>query len=195
MPDEILQFRFQNLHEFVKVARQNLDRNNWDYLIGGSETETTLAVAGVVAALAMVILAPSLATAAIGVLLLFQAGVYANAPWAGASAEGIHLTPLRRAYRYSAQSTGARPTRGAEILAVPTALVLVALVLFLVLSIATPTPTNVPQNPLPPVVAGPPTPTPSPSRRPSPSPTPSPSPSPSPAPSPPALPSAAPAPT
>src|SRR5947209_893365 len=43
MPDEILQFRFQNLHEFVKVARQNLDRNNWDYLIGGSETETTLA--------------------------------------------------------------------------------------------------------------------------------------------------------
>jgi glycolate oxidase len=43
MSDEILEFRFQNLHEFVKVARQNLDRNNWDYLIGGSESETTLA--------------------------------------------------------------------------------------------------------------------------------------------------------
>src|SRR6266699_1136328 len=43
MSDEILQFRFQNPHEFVKVARQNLDRNNWDYLIGGSESETTLA--------------------------------------------------------------------------------------------------------------------------------------------------------
>ena len=43
MSDEILQFRFQNLHEFVKVARQNLDRNNWDYLIGGSESETNLA--------------------------------------------------------------------------------------------------------------------------------------------------------
>src|SRR5436853_6670604 len=43
MPDELLNFRFQNLHEFVKTARQNLDRNNWDYLIGGSETETTLA--------------------------------------------------------------------------------------------------------------------------------------------------------
>src|SRR5205085_702171 len=39
MPDELLNFRFQNLHEFVKVARQNLDRNNWDYLIGGSETD------------------------------------------------------------------------------------------------------------------------------------------------------------
>ncbi|MGC2415979.1 MAG: alpha-hydroxy acid oxidase [Stellaceae bacterium] len=43
MSDDYLQERFQNLHEFVKAARQNLDRNNWDYLIGGSETETTLA--------------------------------------------------------------------------------------------------------------------------------------------------------
>jgi glycolate oxidase len=40
---EALQDRFQNLHEFVTQARINLDRNNWDYLIGGSETETTLA--------------------------------------------------------------------------------------------------------------------------------------------------------
>src|SRR5207245_9121468 len=38
-----LEDRFQNLHEFVTQARTNLDRNNWDYLIGGSETETTLA--------------------------------------------------------------------------------------------------------------------------------------------------------
>jgi cellulose synthase/poly-beta-1,6-N-acetylglucosamine synthase-like glycosyltransferase len=180
---------------FLRTPKINLAQPSLFKAFRAAETETTLAVAGVVAALAMVIRAPSFATAAIGVLLLFQAGVYANAPWAGASAEGIHLTPLRRAYRYSAQSTGARPTRGAEILAVPTALVLVALALFLVLSIATPTPANVPQNPLPPVVAGPPTPTPSPSRRPSPSPTPSPSPAPSPSPSPPALPSAAPAPT
>jgi isopentenyl diphosphate isomerase/L-lactate dehydrogenase-like FMN-dependent dehydrogenase len=34
--------RFQNLHEFVAVARARLDRNVWDYLIGGAETETTL---------------------------------------------------------------------------------------------------------------------------------------------------------
>src|SRR3974390_178802 len=40
---ESLESRFQNLHEFVSQARTNLDRNNWDYLIGGSETETTLA--------------------------------------------------------------------------------------------------------------------------------------------------------
>jgi isopentenyl diphosphate isomerase/L-lactate dehydrogenase-like FMN-dependent dehydrogenase len=42
MPEPI-ESRFQNLHEFVTQARTNLDRNNWDYLIGGSETETTLA--------------------------------------------------------------------------------------------------------------------------------------------------------
>src|SRR5437763_9318073 len=35
--------RFQSLHEFVTQARTNLDRNNWDYLTGGSESETTLA--------------------------------------------------------------------------------------------------------------------------------------------------------
>jgi glycolate oxidase len=34
--------RFRNLHEFVAVARAKLDRNYWDYLIGGAETETTV---------------------------------------------------------------------------------------------------------------------------------------------------------
>jgi glycolate oxidase len=43
MDDTDLKFRFQNLHEFVSAAHQTLDRNNWDYLIGGSETETTCA--------------------------------------------------------------------------------------------------------------------------------------------------------
>src|ERR1700746_2934779 len=40
---ESLQDRFQNLHEFIKQARTNLNRNAWDYLIGASETETTVA--------------------------------------------------------------------------------------------------------------------------------------------------------
>ena len=35
--------RFQNLHEFVKAARFNLNRNNYDYIVGATETETTLA--------------------------------------------------------------------------------------------------------------------------------------------------------
>ena len=30
------------LHEIVALARKNLDQNNWDYIAGGTETETTL---------------------------------------------------------------------------------------------------------------------------------------------------------
>src|SRR5258708_24362956 len=33
---------FQNLHEFVRKARANLNQNAWDYIVGGTETETTL---------------------------------------------------------------------------------------------------------------------------------------------------------
>ncbi len=33
---------FECLHEIVARARQNLDRNNWDYIVGGAESETTL---------------------------------------------------------------------------------------------------------------------------------------------------------
>ncbi len=33
---------FQNLHEFVRKARVNLNQNCWDYIIGAAETETTL---------------------------------------------------------------------------------------------------------------------------------------------------------
>ena len=33
---------FQNLHEFVRKARANLNQNAWDYIAGAAETETTL---------------------------------------------------------------------------------------------------------------------------------------------------------
>src|ERR1051325_9776690 len=33
---------FHTLHEIVKKARQNLDQNDWDYIVGGTESETTL---------------------------------------------------------------------------------------------------------------------------------------------------------
>ncbi|HEX2654832.1 MAG TPA: alpha-hydroxy acid oxidase [Xanthobacteraceae bacterium] len=33
---------FETLHEIVKKARQNLNQNSWDYIVGGTETETTL---------------------------------------------------------------------------------------------------------------------------------------------------------
>ena len=34
--------RFQNLHEFVRKARARLNQNAWDYIVGASETETTM---------------------------------------------------------------------------------------------------------------------------------------------------------
>ncbi len=42
MPTEATQ-RFQTLHELVKAAKLRLNANIWDYLVGGTETETTLA--------------------------------------------------------------------------------------------------------------------------------------------------------
>jgi isopentenyl diphosphate isomerase/L-lactate dehydrogenase-like FMN-dependent dehydrogenase len=33
---------FQVLHEIIAKARQNLSQNDWDYIVGGTETETTL---------------------------------------------------------------------------------------------------------------------------------------------------------
>jgi glycolate oxidase len=48
-PDEAARLRiaaerneFLNLHEIVAKARQNLNQNEWDYIVGGVETETTL---------------------------------------------------------------------------------------------------------------------------------------------------------
>ncbi len=37
LPTELL-----NLHEIVAKARQNLNQNDWDYIVGGAESETTL---------------------------------------------------------------------------------------------------------------------------------------------------------
>ena len=34
--------QFQNLHEFVRRARANLNQNAWDYIVGAAETETTM---------------------------------------------------------------------------------------------------------------------------------------------------------
>src|SRR5215813_8746179 len=33
---------FENLHEIIKKARQNLNQNDWDYIVGATETETTM---------------------------------------------------------------------------------------------------------------------------------------------------------
>ncbi len=40
--DRAAAIEFLNLQEIIAKARQNLNQNDWDYIVGGTETETTL---------------------------------------------------------------------------------------------------------------------------------------------------------
>jgi isopentenyl diphosphate isomerase/L-lactate dehydrogenase-like FMN-dependent dehydrogenase len=42
LDDRAASTKFLNLHEIIAAARQNLNQNDWDYIVGGTETETTL---------------------------------------------------------------------------------------------------------------------------------------------------------
>ncbi len=157
---------------FLRTPKEKEGEASIVTALRSAQVETLLAASGLGAAVVMVIRAPSVPTVALGILLLFQAAIYANAPWAGASAEGIQLTPLRRAYMRSAQSTG-WPERGAQRLAVPAALAVVGLALMLLISLAAPA---APPEPTAAAPAEQPAAGPSPPATPSPSPSPSPSP-------------------
>ena len=91
-----------------------------------SRGETVLAVAAVLGGAAMLIRSPSFATVVLGALLLFEAFVYSNAPWASMAAEGIILTPERQAYARSPQNTGDRPPRRRRSVALPASLAALA---------------------------------------------------------------------
>ncbi|MCC7348103.1 MAG: alpha-hydroxy-acid oxidizing protein, partial [Variibacter sp.] len=41
-PPSVPPSEFQNLHEIIRKARQNLNQNSWDYIVGAAESETTL---------------------------------------------------------------------------------------------------------------------------------------------------------
>lgn len=175
--------RFQTA--FLRTPKEKDGGASWLQALRSAQVEVLMAVVGILSAIAMIVRAPSLSTAALTVLLVFQASVYANAAWASASAEGIHLTPLRQAYRRSAQNTGAWPAQGRQLLGVPVAAALAVLAVILFVSLATPPapPAPVSQAPAaPPAQASPsnkatPSPSPSPSASPSASPSPSGSPS------------------
>jgi cellulose synthase/poly-beta-1,6-N-acetylglucosamine synthase-like glycosyltransferase len=83
-----------------------------------SRTEAVLTIAAVAGAAAMVLRSFSLATAVLGILLLFEAYVYGSAPVASVTAERVRMTPERLAWARSPQNTGDRPPgrRGVVIL-------------------------------------------------------------------------------
>ncbi len=175
--------------DFLRTAKSKEGRSLLSAL-RASRAESLLMVAAVAGAAAMLVRSPSIATGVLAALLLFEAFVYSNAPWASLAAEGIILTPERRAYARSPQNTGERPARKRAIVAPLAAVGVAATAAVLALVIAAPSqnaPFSGPQADLPRIgkivpdfKVGPlPQVTPSPSASPSPSPGTSPSPSPS----------------
>jgi cellulose synthase/poly-beta-1,6-N-acetylglucosamine synthase-like glycosyltransferase len=94
---------------FLRTPKQGSDESSLWRAMLASRAETLLAVSGAACTVLMLVAAPAWTTAALGVLLLFQAWLYTAAPWASMAAEGITLTPARRAYLQSSQNTGDRP--------------------------------------------------------------------------------------
>ena len=95
--------------EFLRTPKRKEGGSSLLTAMRTSRMETVLTVLALAAAGAMLVRSPSWTTAALAALLLFQGWLYLNAPWASMAAEGITLTPARRAYLRSAQSTGERP--------------------------------------------------------------------------------------
>jgi len=192
--------------DFLRTAKSKEGRSLLSAL-RASRAESVLMVAAVAGAGAMLVRSPGIATGVLAALLLFEAFVYSNAPWASLAAEGIILTPERRAYARSPQNTGDRPPRKRALVAPLAAVGVAATAAVVALVIAAPSqnaPFGGPQADLPRignvVKIGPvPKVTQSPSASPSPSPGTSPSPSPSasaqPSPTPSASPTASPAPS
>jgi hypothetical protein len=81
-----------------------------------SLAESFIALVAVLAVGAMLVRSLSLTTSLLGVLLLFEAFVYASARWASAAAEKVTMTPQRQAFLRSAQNTGERPSFLAPVL-------------------------------------------------------------------------------
>ncbi|HEX6488662.1 MAG TPA: glycosyltransferase [Candidatus Dormibacteraeota bacterium] len=149
---------------FLRTPKAQEGKGSLLRAIWTSRAETMLTVAAVLGAAVMVVRVPSWAVAALGVLLLFQAFLYSNAVWASMAASGITLTPTRRAYLRSSQSTGEWPSRARGLLAVP--LVAGAIGLVVLVLTALTAPSNLPSTDNPaiaPSPAGSPTPSASPS--------------------------------
>jgi hypothetical protein len=115
---------------FLRTPKQKEGGNRLWPAIRSSAMESLLAVLALAGVIVMLVAAPAVATAILAIMLLFEAWVFASAPWASFAAEGIQLTPFRRIYRESAQSTGERPERASRADLIPAGLaVVVAVVL------------------------------------------------------------------
>jgi cellulose synthase/poly-beta-1,6-N-acetylglucosamine synthase-like glycosyltransferase len=165
---------------FLRTPKRKEGRSVWQAIMA-SRAESAIAGLSLAAAIVLLLSVVSVGTVALAVLLVWIAAVYSSAPWASFAAEGIRLTPLRRAYRRSSQSTGDWPeTRMPTALAVALPVALIGLLAAALLAATPPAPPQpAPPPDLPQIgqapAARPPVPlpvtTPTPAATPSPSPT------------------------
>lgn len=94
---------------FLRTPKQKEGGNRLWPAVRSSAVESTLAMLAIIGAVVILMAAPAIATALLALMLLFEAWVFGSAPWASFAAEGIQLTPFRKIYGRSAQSTGDRP--------------------------------------------------------------------------------------
>jgi cellulose synthase/poly-beta-1,6-N-acetylglucosamine synthase-like glycosyltransferase len=139
---------------FLRTPKRKAGRANVLQALRSSLVESSLTGLALLAAVAMVVVTPSVATAVLAVLLVYLAGVYSSAIWASVAAEGIQLTPFRRAYLRSAQNTGERPAaRGGRLL--PAGLVIGAATVVALVLMSSPATSPSPPAQLPPAVQQP----------------------------------------
>ena len=104
---------------FIRTPKQKAGRATFLRALASSKAESAIGLAAVGATGAMLVVVHSLPFLLLGLMLLFEAGVYFSAAWASAAAEGIKLTPFREIYRRSAQNTGDRPIFARPAVAIP----------------------------------------------------------------------------
>jgi hypothetical protein len=166
---------------FLRTPKQKAGGHRLWPAIRSSAFESLVAALAILGAIVMLIAAPAIATGILAIMLLFEGWVFASAPWASFSAEGIHLTPFRRIYRESAQNTGERPERFRGTDLIPAALAVAVAIVLAYGLLNAPTQTQAPTAQLPTIGSITHTlPSTGPSATPSPTPSPAPSPTPSP---------------
>jgi glycosyltransferase involved in cell wall biosynthesis len=113
---------------FLRTAKRKEGGSRLWPALRASALESSIAGLALIAAIVMFFSEPSFATGILAVMLLIEGWIFGNAFWASLAAEGIHLTPQRRAYLRSAQVTGERPSGFAQLAALPVGVALVAAV-------------------------------------------------------------------
>jgi hypothetical protein len=134
---------------FLRTPKQKEGGRRLWPAIRSSAFESLVAALAIVGAIVMLIAAPAIATGILAIMLLFEAWVFASAPWASFAAEGLHLTPFRQIYRESAQNTGERPERVRGTDLIPAALAVAVAIVLAYGLLNAPTETQAPTAQLP----------------------------------------------